>query len=525
MPCPVAEVANAFVAGARREGLEPDADLRILQYADDTVGCPPAACPEDLGPLHEASLTDSARTRRGAWYTPGQLAHRLVEHALPDRAAVRRGTVLDPACGGGAFLLAAARRSRDLGLAPGESVGNLRGRDVDPVAVAVSEAALWWWSARCGAPVVLGPALSVGDGLTGGPWGAHGAVIGNPPFLGQLRSSTAVDRTRREALRTRFGDAVRAYTDPAWLFLVAAVEAVAPGGRVVMIQPQSVLAARDAGAVRGFVDQRAELLDNVVDDEAAFTASVSVCAPVLERSAEVRAETNDWVALLADARGVPPVDLGAGPVLGDIADVHAGFRDEYYGLVDAVHEGGAGPKLVTAGAIDPLRLLERSQRFAGRRWSDPRVDASRARGRARRWLAVQDGPKVLVATQTRVLEAVADPRGDLVGSVPVLCVRPHDPELLWHVLAALHAPAVSAWLLRQSVGTALSADACKPTAALLSALPLPRRPGRWDRAAALARDHVVEGAGLGTFVTVADAAYGIDDEGVRRWWSNRRPVR
>src|SRR5690606_17819255 len=114
--------------------------------------------------------------------------------AVPDRAAAGLGPVVDPSCGGGAFLLAAADRLVALGSAPGDAVAALRGRDVDPTAVAVTEAALWWWAARRDASTR--PDVRVRDALLDDV-DAAGAVVGNPPFLGQLRSSTSVDADRR----------------------------------------------------------------------------------------------------------------------------------------------------------------------------------------------------------------------------------------------------------------------------------------------------------------------------------------
>src|SRR3546814_1912082 len=88
--------------------------------------------------------------------------------------------------------------------------------------------------------------------------------------------TTTVDRHRRAALQARHGDAVQAYTDPAWLFALTAVEQVAPGGHVALVQPQSFLAARDAAAVRRRIDERADLVHPVVDDGTAFEAKVQV---------------------------------------------------------------------------------------------------------------------------------------------------------------------------------------------------------------------------------------------------------
>ena len=522
MPSIAATLAGAFDAAVRREGFTPDPALRLLDGVRVDTGHAAVGAPDDLGPLHERLLAGADRTRRGAWYTPRWLADDLVR-----RTVLGPGTVVDPSCGGGVFLLAAADHLVAGGLDPADAVAHLWGCDVDPLAVAVCEAALWWWSARAGRPTRSGARLVVGDALTGVDLPPAGAVVGNPPFLGQLRSDTAVSDERRTELQARFGDVVRPYTDAAWLFLLRATRNVEPGGRVALVQPQSLLGARDAAGVRDAVDELADLVDLWVEDDPVFAGAVPVCAPVLQRRSAPRttAPARPWTDALADVRGVPQVDLPGDP-LRAIAGVHAGFRDEYYGLVDAVTEGGSGPRLVTAGAIDPCRLLaDRDVRFAGRRWQDPRVDVASLDGRARRWAEVQDGPKLLVATQSRVLEALADPDGTLLGSVPVLCVRPDDPDRLWHLLAALHAPCVSAWLVRQTVGTARSADACKPTVAVLGALPLPVDGPAWDRAADLARRCSDGRADLEDLAIAADAAYGHDDAILQQWWSARRPRR
>ena len=516
-------VSAAFVAATTRRGLTPDPRLRLLRWSPagiDAFSSPVPADPFGLGPLHERLVAGEERARRGAWYTPRWLAEDLVRRAL---GAVQRSvdTVVDPACGGGVFLLAAAERLA-VDRSPRAAVGALRGRDLDPLSVAVTEAALWWWSALRGDPTVP-ECLVVGDALAGTPVPEADVVVGNPPFHGQLRRRTAADGARRSALQKRFGDAVRPYTDPAWLFLLGAVEGTRPGGAVALVQPSSLLGARDAGVIRRRLDERATLVDTWIDDGSTFAASVEACAPVLRVG---RSVANDWTAALAESRAIPEVKLPAGSTIGDVALVSAGFRDEYYGLVAAVRAGGDGPRLVTSGAIDPLRLrVGCVTRFAKQRWTDPRVDVDRADGRGARWVASQAGPKLLVATQTRVLEAVVDPGGDLVGSVPVIVVAPRDPAGLWRLAAAVHAPAVSAWCMRRCAGTALSTDACKPTAELLSSVPLPADEQAWDDAASVARAVAGGADRWEELAAAADRAYGIEDPAVRAWWLDRLPGR
>ena len=460
-------VAGVVLAVARWRGVRlPDLPLLSAWGAPVPADDVDSDDPWLPGRAHESLLEQGARKRRGAWYTPREVARLVVDWAPGE-------PVLDPACGGGAFLLAAAER--------GVPVDRLHGIDVDPVAAAVAEASLCLLDRGR-------PTITVGDGL--GEWPVEpGAVVGNPPFLGQLKASTARGG----------GDG---YADTAALFLR---EAVRRSPRVALVQPESVLAARDTEPIRREVAPHLRAI--WVPGEPLFgDAAVHTCVVVTGPGAP---------RLL---RGVPPVDAGPldphrwataaagdapdvdldGPPLGATAKVVAGFRDEYYSLGGHVREREGRP-LITSGLIDRGRCRwgEKPARYGGTRWDAPAVVDPPP------WTDRLRVPKVLVATQTKVLEAVADTTGEWVPCTPVVSVVP-EPERLWHVLAALLSPAATAWLLHRSAGTALSSGAIKPTAPLLRELPLPTDGARWDRAAAAVRDGEVD----------VDA-YGV---GAGEWW-------
>jgi hypothetical protein len=463
----------------------------------------------------------------GAFYTPRDIADRLVAIALDgiDGTPV----VCDPACGDGVFLLAVADALAERGIARDRIARDLLwGFDVDPDAVAATRRAISAWSGGLSQDAHV----TVADGLDDlGHAGCFDVVVGNPPFLNQLERATV----RTQATRWPVGP----YTDTAGLFLLAALDLVRVGGRVVLIQPQSFVAARDAAPVRNAVASEGAIVGMWTCEEFVFDADVRVCAPVLVRGRSRRREVarwtgrgveaaapaptpggTTWSGLLVRRHEPPPGPLATEGRLGDIASATAGFRDQFYGLAPFVvdvadADDTAFPRLVTCGVIDPLHCAwgERPVRFAGSRWTHPRVDLDAMDdGPLRRWVVDRVVPKVLLATQTRVLEAVVDERGVLVPSTPVIAVH---TGRLYDVAAVLLAPPVTAWASREYAGVALASDALKLSARQVLEIPLPADTDAWARAATALRDGDLRGAAA----TMADA-YGSNAE-VVAWWTNR----
>ena len=202
-----------------------------------------------------------------------------------------------------------------------------------------------------------------------------------------------------------------------------------------------------------------------------------------------------WANLAAGILGIPDLMLDSARPLGDLAAATAGFRNQFYGLAGFVVDGGdeTWPQLVTSGIIDPGRKAwgERPLRFAGRRWLTPRVDvpALHARGDpgVARWVDDRLRPKIVVATQSRVIEAAVDRDGMWVPSTPVISVTA-APERLDHVAAVLLGPPATAWALRRFTGAALATGAVKLAARQVLEIPVPPAGPDWDAAARLVGD-------------------------------------
>lgn len=527
--------------------------------------------PRALVDAYQRDLDPADRRARGVHQTPAPLARGLVDLALGEFVAAARrlpSTVVDPSCGGGAFLLAAADALVARGMAPARVVGGvLVGAELDPQGAQVARAALVGWARGHGVPersvelpVLVGDALvrplDEWSGLL--PRGAD-LVVGNPPFLSPLAADVARPEALRAAVRERFGLVGRTI-DTAALFLLLAAELLSADGVAVLLQPRSVLAATDVGAVRERLSGDVSLTGLWSDDGDWFEAAVQVCAPVLRRgprpssvavSSGVPAQaahrvpwpgSSSWGPLLAPVYGVPGVVLPDGPPLSTLAGATAGFRDEYYALRDAVVDdpSGAGPPLATVGMVDAASLDwgVRPVRVGGARLLHPRVDMAAlaaASPRVAGWVAARSVPKVLVAAQTKVVEAVADPVGDVVPMTPLISVEPTDPADLWRVAAVLLAPPVSAHAVANGLGSGRSAATLRWSASAALRTPLPVDDVAWVAGAALAEElHLAAPAArpalLDALGRTMTRAYGLDPAGpsggaLVQWWIERAVVR
>ena len=453
------------------------------------------------------------RKQLGAWYTPLDLVDTVVDAVItPEFLATRRQpvAVLDPACGDGRFLAAVERRLNELGAS-----ATLTGCDLDVSAIDAARALL-----PATAELVAADALATS-------W--HGrqfdVVIGNPPYLSQMASST----TRGGASRHGGGP----YADAAAEFLALAGQLVEPaGGRVALVLPQSLLASRDAAEIRSSIGARARLVWSWWSDRRVFDAQVHVCVVAFEfGEPEPEDRRANWSHVATSRQGVPAIPEGmqVAGCLGDRARLNANFRDEYYGMVPAVGDHDTGPQLVTSGLIDPARSWwgVRPITFAKHRYERPRVDIDRLDDDMVRWARRRLVPKVLVANQTRIVEAVCDPAGEWLPAVPVVGVypagahwddegrRPTD-ELVsstWEIAAVLTSSVASVWLWHRGAGTGLSADSIRLSPVTLGELPWPG--GDLRTAVAALRDGDVRSCSS----AIAEA-YGIDDAtALEAWWT------
>jgi adenine-specific DNA-methyltransferase len=210
-----------------------------------------------LSACYTAMLPQDLRSKWGAFYTPPALTERLLTMVQQAGVDWRSARVLDPACGGGAFLLPVARmmRSELRELRPGELIdhlgAHLHGFEIDPFAAWLTQA---WLEiafadelAACGRsfPQVVTVCDSL-EQLRAKP--VYNLVIGNPPY-GRVTLSVE--------LRAAYRDSLYGHANLYGLFTDLALRWTAKGGVIGYVTPTSFLAGEYFKALRGMLARRA----------------------------------------------------------------------------------------------------------------------------------------------------------------------------------------------------------------------------------------------------------------------------
>lgn len=291
----------------------------------------------------------SKRKRDGVYYTPEPIVNYLVEETLepwfaearreagisadeaaPAKAALQAYeeklqaiTIVDPACGSGAFLIAAFRRlleerlktARALEAASGKVAGvidetaivadilsnNLHGVDINPSAVEICKLALWLHTARAKAPLSsLDKTILCGNSLVGADFlrgrtlspadeerirpfdwraafghvfarGGFDIVLGNPPYV-KLQNLRRVYPDVADYLQDERGDdtyqSARTGNFDLYLpFIEKGLRLLAPRGRMAYIAP-SLWAVNEYGEGLRRLVARERTLDRWIDFKA-----------------------------------------------------------------------------------------------------------------------------------------------------------------------------------------------------------------------------------------------------------------
>jgi len=466
---------------------------------------------------YEQLQATGSRRSAGAFYTPPTVTRLTAERTL--RPGLSQ--VVDPACGGGALLLAAAER---LGA---EAV---HGVDLDPLAVAVARAALWLDHAPPGGDLEgISRRVVAGDALVGRPgaasfpagqgfhWdvafpaaheaGGFAALVANPPYGPFPAGAPALGQRDLHYAGLFEGGRPNAFG----FFLRRALDIVRPGARLGLVLPRSLLRVSAYAPLRGLLREAGHVEDLI--DVGLATAGVGYEQVVVvlrlgpvPRGARTRtwrvggeeaaaaplgeADQLDLIRRSSIPLGLSPEGLDLvrrlereGPPLGQVSRILRGFSVSV--------RDPAVTRAPAEGAVPVLRGAD-VWRYTVRGHAWLRLEGTRGTsGEKRRWLA---RPKLvlpnIVSSKIRA-NAAWDPDGQLaLDTVTAVVPGPDAPDPHF-VLAALNS-ALGTWLLREAIF--FSARLTNHMDARYLGrfpLPSPQRSGAGAarRAAQLARDH------------------------------------
>jgi adenine-specific DNA-methyltransferase len=250
-----------YAASARPESIVGAGAVDFNVALDDTaaelarsIGCTAAKLSQlealhYITSLYPALLPERYRAAAGAFYTPPSLAARLLDQSEEAGLEWHTAKVLDPAAGGGAFLVHAATRMlvslRDCEprFALRQLKNRLHGLELDPHAAALAQVSLEVVIADITKAAAETPPtfVRVCDALEAAPKAIYDLVVGNPPY-GRV---TLPEETRQRYARSLYGHA-----NLYGVFTDVALRWARKGGLVAYLTPTSFLSGQYYSSLR-----------------------------------------------------------------------------------------------------------------------------------------------------------------------------------------------------------------------------------------------------------------------------------
>ncbi len=179
---------------------------------------------------------------KGYVLTPDTLVDEMVERLFSGKRPLGSDRVLDPGCGGGAFIAGVLRWCQTRGVAPPK----ITGIELNP---ALAAKARKRFADQPSVQIVHADYLltSVGQEFS--------FIIGNPPYVSLEKLG---DETQRNRYRARFTSA-RGRFDLYMLFFERALKDLAPNGRLVFITPEKYLYVASAKPLRQLLTEQSRV--------------------------------------------------------------------------------------------------------------------------------------------------------------------------------------------------------------------------------------------------------------------------
>lgn len=241
---------------------------------------------------------------RGGYYTSAQVAEWLCEWAIQSAD----DTVLEPSCGDGAFLGAAAQRLLSLGATPAKIARRLTGVEIITAEANAATERLRPDLGKAADKIVCNSDFFGWWQGTDQP--AFDVIVGNPPFI-RYQSFPEPHRTRAMAIMGDQGLKPNRLTNIWVPFVVAATASLKPGGRLALVLPAEILQVTYAAQLRSYLTDHFERIDVIACNELFFENAEQEVVLLLADGA-LAAATEDNTCRVA---------LTAAETVADITDV------------------------------------------------------------------------------------------------------------------------------------------------------------------------------------------------------------
>lgn len=204
-----------------------------------------------IGEIYTQKLPKKHRARFGVYFTPPALTNRLLDDIEQAGFDWTNGNIIDPACGGGAFLAPIALRMKNKLASDGHDnayilnhiAEHLTGIELDPFSAWMSQVFLELSlmeeciSLACDFPIVI----HVGDTLASDWDNQFDLVVGNPPYA-KVKLN--------DDIRSRFGRSLYGHANLYGLFTDKALSMLKAEGILAFVTPTSFLSGQYFKALR-----------------------------------------------------------------------------------------------------------------------------------------------------------------------------------------------------------------------------------------------------------------------------------
>lgn len=238
---------------------------------------------------------------RGGYYTPQHLADWLARWAIRSKS----DNVLEPSCGDGSFVIAAAERLKKLSATPSAITKQIRGIELNRKEADAARSRLVGVVGNAAASSVI--RADFFDWWDKADVEAFDCVLGNPPFI-RYQNFPEPSRTKAMRLMQSVGLTPNRLTNVWVPFVVGATMKLCEGGRLGLVLPAELLQVTYASQLRSFLVDRFARVNIVACNELFFeNAEQEVVLLLADEALSSPSERNRCRVALTEASTVEEI--------------------------------------------------------------------------------------------------------------------------------------------------------------------------------------------------------------------------